>query len=223
MASLTANRLKKIFKVTARFYNIQYDDKNLEKCRSILEIRRINTNDKLNDGFVIMMNPGSSEPFDQNYRIKTFKKESFDSKELLNIGLVITKPDVTQYKIMRVMETNDLNYVNVINLSDIRESKSNLFYKKLKEMKTKDVENIHSIFSKKREPELNDVFGKKRKLKIISAWGVNDYLDDLIQLAYESNRLKNAIGYQKKFQPKFYHPLHSSDWEAQISNGIKKV
>jgi len=215
--SLTADELKKIFEVKARFYNIQYNEAYSKECRSILEIRRKDTKVKINDGVVIMMNPGSSKPAEPFYNIKLIQKESFDSDELMKISLVETKADNTQYKIMRVIEANKLNYVKVINLSDIRESKSKIFYDHLEKLEIVDTENIHSIFSEKRINELDDVFKRKRNLKIITAWGVSPNLDILIELAYKSNRLKKTIGYYKYNHPRI------TGWVERVNKEIEKL
>lgn len=128
------------FEVSAFFYN---GNNNKNGFRRYLEIKRKNTAVTENDLNIIMMNPGSSNPKNSNL-------------EYLN-RLVEANPDTTQYQIMRVMDKCNLDFVKAINLSDIRESKSQFFYKFLE---TELSEN-YPIFSDINEDVLNNYLNPK--------------------------------------------------------------
>lgn len=128
------------FEVSAFFYN---GNNNKNGFRRYLEIKRKNTAVTENDLNIIMMNPGFSNPKNSNL-------------EYLN-RLVEANPDTTQYQIMRVMDKCNLDFVKAINLSDIRESKSQFFYKFLE---TELSEN-YPIFSDINEDVLNNYLNPK--------------------------------------------------------------
>lgn len=96
-----------------------------------------------------MMNPGLSVPIKSvNY---TIVKKDINQ---LKVSLVPTKPDVTQYQLMRVMHYCKWAHVRVLNISDIRDPKSGKFTDRFIdiEKRTKFIE--HSIFSDLRCSEL---------------------------------------------------------------------
>lgn len=225
--------LDKKFVAYGSFYNIQYSSGS-EGCRNILEIRRKDVINKLEDNKIdaifIMMNPGASEPKINNYSIKTFRPLDIAKQKHLGIPLVLTKPDKTQYQIMRIMELKEWNIVKIINISDIREAKSNEFYTKLNQLKKLDSDCIHSIFSTKRSVELNGIFKNSKDAKVIVAWGVNSKLRFLISKAILNINLVNRIGYAKKGYKRlvgfyYYHPLQrginkQKQWLSNILNKL---
>lgn len=102
--------LKSKFDVFGHFYSVQVAPKQVVECRSVLEI--VETDhvpkktaalcDRRPDAVFIMMNPGSSRPLskvDNRIHAKAIHE--------LSISLVPTKPDTTQYKVMRVMHHCD--------------------------------------------------------------------------------------------------------------------
>lgn len=230
MKIMTIAELKKNFMVTGRFYTIEYDTGRTEECLSMLEIRRINNLTASNDGVIVVMNPGKSKPVDASYKIRNLKARNFESRQVLAIPLVPIKPDNTEYEIMKIMETNGLNCMKMIHLSDLREPKCELFYPKIESLGLSDKDNIHSIFSKERKEELEDVFSPSTNLMVILSWGVNNKLKNLITLATESDKLKNNIGYPKNMKPEnkfYYHPTvrlskKETSWLDQINSQIKK-
>ena len=78
------------------------------------------------DSLVIMMNPGGSEPMKKSVEnLYTYKNINLLADSLKSgDDIVKTKPDRTQYQIMRIMEWQQWSHVRVINLSDIRNPKS---------------------------------------------------------------------------------------------------
>ncbi len=197
------------------FYNIDYGN-NIEKCRSELDIYLKNfyesSEDKQKvDAIFVMMNPGSSEPINKSCSIKDYTVQDICKGSHTN-NSVQTKPDTTQFQLMKIMDKKNWSHIKVINLSDIREPKSKIFCRKINVIKQYDPDNIHSIFSDKRKNELKQILNSSTK--IIVAWGVNSRLRNLIKLALESNggnNLNNRVGWNKKMKLKndfyYYHPL----------------
>ena len=151
------------------FYDLQFGD-NIYQCRSTLEIfrwmRNLNNPNRLLDCtpdiVVIMMNPGSSRPY-----------EDITPRQLDSAGdiascphLILTVPDIAQYQIMRIMDEKDLRHVRVLNLSDIR-------------MSSKFLKNFpgggcavpgHSIFCPERYAEFQCRLNPRLNI-IIAGWG----------------------------------------------------
>ena len=103
-----AKELTKKYYVCGSFYNLKLDDGNILPCRNDLQIldkefysKCINITNQEPDALVIMMNPGSSRPKYKDYKVPLFNSNNL-SKNLLKNYRVITKPDNTQYQIMRV-------------------------------------------------------------------------------------------------------------------------
>lgn len=120
----------------------------------------------------IMMNPGESTPFSTNFQIPYFIREQISmGRHCLNI--IPTKPDRTQYQIMRIMNGLGIKYSRVINISDIRNTQSNSLSVDL-ESGTSD---LHSIFSEDRRQELQNVYSSLADdAFIFFAWG-RDIID----------------------------------------------
>jgi hypothetical protein len=191
------------------FYTIQ-SQKNEIKCRSVLEIIDYSIkpnilNDILDwkpDAIFIMMNPGASKPIEPSLNY-------VDANCIgdMKIDLVATCPDKTQYQLMRIMEYKKWKHVRVLNLSDIRNPDSNNFYATIEELNSSNSPGLHSCFDNKRVVEL------KKKLNIhnpiYAAWGVDDFLDPLIELSLSKlDRRTILMGIRKdEDSNKFYHPL----------------
>lgn len=153
------------------------------------------------------MNPGSSKPLVNN----SYNKE------------VLTKPDNTQYQIIKVMEQFNYNYARILNLSDYREPKSKVFYNKISELEENGI--FHSIFSTEREKDFKELF--VNKVPIIFAWGVHYKLRFLANKAIKKINVKNPIGIKKKKNNyAYYHPLprthqKQKEWIININELIK--
>lgn len=203
-----SNELNTIFEVTGHFYQTKICGVQ-EKCRSLLEIKRKNRTTDSSDLLIIMMNPGSSKPIEENnvshWVIGTPKK------------LIPTLPDTTQYQIMRVMDKVGLNYAKIINLSDLRTSKSAVFYQKVA---TYSTDHSHSIFDDTREREIIELL--KLDIPIVCAWGLSRDLLPLVNLVspklvrYPIHGLK---GNEEDFL--FRHPLPQR-WNLQ-KEWIEKI
>ncbi|KAF2516894.1 DUF1643 domain-containing protein [Flavobacterium salilacus subsp. salilacus] len=174
------------FKITGYFYEV-----GNFSFRKYLNIKTLDCTLEKPDLMVVMMNPGSSAPYPD------------DTKKEYNTE-VKTKPDITQDRIMKVMNDCGFSYTRVLNLSDLREVSSKCFYKKLK---TLDSEKIaHSIFDETRSKDFDKLFN--RKAPVIFAWGVNRKLKELSEKAFLKIDSKNYFGVKKSNENyAFYHPL----------------
>ncbi len=176
--------MRENFKITGLFYQ-----KAGYNFRKFLNIIRNDTNRKIPDLMVVMMNPGSSRPFDGN-------ENSFIETEAI--------PDKTQDQIMKIMNECGFDFARILNLSDLREAKSSVFYKKIEELNTKKIS--HSIFDMERNDDFQDLF--VQNVPVIFAWGVNKYLFKLAKMAIERVGSVNPIGLRKNsFEFAYYHPL----------------
>ncbi|RLS75116.1 MAG: DUF1643 domain-containing protein, partial [Planctomycetota bacterium] len=103
---IPAAELKSAYGVFGHFYSVQISRNQAVDCRSVLEIvSQDQASDHTSqffrrtpDAVFIMMNPGSSQPL-------VPVNNSIEVKKLheLPISLVPTKPDTTQYQVMRLM------------------------------------------------------------------------------------------------------------------------
>lgn len=179
---LYAKELKKHYDIYGHFYELNLNEEQNRKCRSVLEIVSkaavpgIKSIEKsFPDAIVIMMNPGSSSPKEGDDGT-VFTEDTIVSDDFINDiqrNLVKTNPDPTQYQIMRLMSHYDYDHVRVINLSDLREPDSDEFAKIIRSLEN----DAHSIFSQLRRIELEKKMIRKSDAPIICAWGLeNDYL-----------------------------------------------
>lgn len=189
------------FKITGYYYN-----KYKYQFRKYLNIRRNNSPTDNPDLMVIMMNPGGSKPKIEKYDIET---EAIADK--------------TQLQIMKVMDNCSFNYARILNLSDLREPKSNVFYKMIPKLESENIS--HSIFNKKRTEELKGLF--IGNITIVFAWGVNRKLKILANRVIDVLNVKEPIGWNKK-NNEYYHPLPRSqkkqcEWVNRITSQIKNI
>lgn len=210
---IAAAELKKHFSVFGNFYNRKISKTTEIKGRNILEIVAHNVCPLLPqdisqmqpDAIMVMMNPGSSEPLEDIGYQKTLSKN-----QDIAMNIVSTKPDTTQYQVMRLMTYLKWQHVRVINLSDLREAKSPLFIKKFAWLEDEFNFNLHSIFAKGRAEELGKALARKDGAPIINGWGVSEKLDRLIVRALPSLPPQDAMfGIVKAdLEPlKYFHPL----------------
>lgn len=203
---IPADQLKKQFSVLGHFYNVVVGGKRVF-CRSSLEIVRDASPSRVDaapDALVVMMNPGSSQP------LATVPEEvDHTALALTRKKLVATKPDTTQYQLMRLMHYCGWNHVRVLNLSDLREASSASFVKQYRSLEKEHEYSKHSIFCRSRERELSESLRRSPGAPIISAWGTNQNLDPLIQRCTGALNahgrfvgLRHADGFDR-----FLHPL----------------
>ena len=195
--------MKNQFTITGYYYQIKK-----YKFRKYLEIKRNNTAVQIPDLMVVMMNPGSSKPINNDDDGRTETEAIHDN---------------TQTQIMKIMQVGKFNYARILNLSDIREPKSKLLYKKLEEM---DADCIsHSIFDPKRKNEFDNLWIKNTA--VIFGWGVNYRLRRLAQKAIELCNTLKPLGLQKpNYSWAYYHPLPPNaniqkDWVKKVSKQLK--
>jgi hypothetical protein len=211
---IAAMELKDKYRVFGHFYSVELAPNRVVDCRSVLEIvekphapgKTSALSSKTPDAVFIMMNPGSSRPL-------TEVRNHIHAEAIheLPISLVPTKPDTTQYQVMRVMHYCEWRHVRVLNLSDLRCSKSGKFFKQFKQLEDEVPFDSHSVFSSRRRHELALKLTKHSTIPVIRAWGVSEQLDPLIE-RYTSTITKNKTirGLLKEGTTnKYLHPLPS--------------
>ncbi|MCX7393439.1 MAG: DUF1643 domain-containing protein [Planctomycetales bacterium] len=211
---IPAEELKHSYAVFGHFYTVEISRNNVVQCRSVLEIVEQSQApetmsalcQRTPDAVFIMMNPGSSKPLvEVNNRV--------DVKDLsqLPISLVPTKPDTTQYQVMRMMHYCHWRHVRVLNLSDLRCSKSGEFFKQFQGLEAAASFDSHSVFSLKRKKELAAKLTTDKTMAVVCAWGVSTELDPLIERCTSSlingRTIKGLL--KEGTTNKFLHPLPS--------------
>ncbi|QDU29479.1 hypothetical protein ETAA8_45890 [Anatilimnocola aggregata] len=218
---IPAEELKKNYGVFGHFYSVELASKEIVECRSVLELvskpRIPKDHSELSllspDAVFVMMNPGSSRPLEVvNNRIcaKDIHK--------LTISLVPTKPDTTQYQVMRLMHFREWRHVRVLNLSDVRSSKSPEFIKLFQRLEKDEALDSHSIFSDARTVELAIKLPKKRTTPLVLAWGMSEKLNPLIERCLgrlpPKSRIKGLL--EQGTANKYRHPLPSLQKDQRV-------
>ena len=211
---IPAEELKGEYDVFGHFYSVEVAPDRIVDCRSVLEIvakadsplKMSVISNRKPDAVFIMMNPGSSRPLTEvDNRIHA------DAIHELPISLVPTKPDTTQYQVMRLMHYCEWRHVRVLNLSDLRCSKSGEFFKQFKGLEADLSFDAHSVFSDRRKDELALKFTKHKAVPVILAWGVSEALDPLIERCTSKLASAMIVGGLTKdgTTNKYLHPLPS--------------
>jgi len=209
---LPAEKLKKNFGVFGHFYSIDLAPGEQIDCRSVLEIVAIkdkptDTNlllERAADAVFIMMNPGSSIPLEE-------VNNRFSHKQVGNMGasLVKTRPDTTQYQVMRVMHYCNWSHVRVLNLSDLRNPKGGDFAVQFRDLEQRTGFRAHSLFSDERTGERNLHLNRKPLSPIVCAWGISPALDPLVERCL--TKLAGISGRMGLLKPgtqnRYFHPL----------------
>ena len=230
---IPAGMLKNNFEVFGHFFLINLKSGDQINCRSVLEIVTKQSKPSEIDSLLkqspnaifIMMNPGSSVPLEHvNNAI---------SEEQINqlvVSLVPTRPDTTQYQVMRVMHYCGWDHVRVLNISDMRDPKSGNFIECYRNIEEITGFQAHSIFSDERTDELQEKLKKKPKAPIICAWGVSAGLEPLIQrcLAKISiiSDMSDLAGLMKPdTENKYFHPLPTlqTDKVKWVNNMVREI
>lgn len=218
---IPANQLKEKYGVFGHFYSVELASKEVVECRSVLEIANheytpaghTELSGLRPDAVFVMMNPGSSKPLvEVNNRIRA------RAIHKLSISLVPTKPDTTQYQVMRVMQIRGWQHVRVLNLSDLRSPKSAEFIKTFQRLERDDEFEGHSIFSFAREEELSLKLPRSRKVPLVFAWGLSDKLTPLVDRCMARlPKKRTIIGLLEPGSTnKYRHPLPSLHEEQRI-------
>ncbi len=211
---IPANELKQNYGVFGHFYSVELASKEVVECRSVLEIASKSHAPKEHselsvlrpDAVFIMMNPGSSRPLvevSNHIHAKAIRK--------LPISLVPTRPDTTQYQVMRLMHFLGWRHVRVLNLSDLRSPKSAEFIKSFQRLEKESHFDSHSVFCDARTDELSLKLPKSKKTPLVLAWGMSDKLNPLIDRCMTRlPRKSNLMGLLEPDTTKKYrHPLPS--------------
>lgn len=173
--NLPAARLKKKFGVYGHFYTFHHEGVDFP-CRSLLELiaharvpKSVNAIQKLPpDLLVVMMNPGSSRPLDGAYGPLTVRvAEEIDRAR----ELVPTRPDNTQYQVMRLLLAWGLGHARVLNLSDLRQPKSPVVARMIQTLARQPGGTFHSLFSPARRRELDGLAAVPAETPVLAGWG----------------------------------------------------
>jgi hypothetical protein len=171
------------FCVFGHFYAVSFPSEVVH-CRSVLEIvaakgmpaQTARLSNREPDAVFIMMNPGSSKPLVEVNNVIRAK-----DIHQLQISLVPTKPDTTQYQVMRVMRARNWKHVRVLNLSDLRSPKSVEFCRQYRRLEQEFEFESHSIFSDARGEELSAKLPRYRRTPVVLGWGLSNKLDPLVE------------------------------------------
>lgn len=224
---MKAAELKRLYGVYGAFYDFQVTPDVTVKCRSVLDIIKsdaipLNINtipDMQPDVITIMMNPGSSSPDEDYYITEINTVQSITDR----INTVLTKPDTTQYQIMKVMQICGYKHARILNLSDIREPKSPRFIEKVARLSDEHQWRQHSIFCEERSQELLYRIGAKKNVPFIIGWGKNPDLLPLIDQALLRIHGKTLYGHHAEEDSRLYsHPspmmqAHKDAWLDSIT------
>jgi hypothetical protein len=198
MELVSKEELVNEYEVKASFYKLKFDDKVFD-CRNRAIIRRIGVNEEDYDAVFILVNPGSCHP------------ESLDAIPYKNplhgeIPLIRAESDPTQWQIMRLMRLKAWKQVCMINLSDLCSGNLNNFKSLLEDAKRLSY-TYHSIFSKDRSKELNQIIDAN-KGPLIVGWGTKSYIKPMANtvLQSSSSNTLQVVGWQHQTKPFYYHP-----------------
>lgn len=158
MTLISAEQLKKTFKVEAKFYYAQVDGERFLMRREA-RISRIDTEQTDIDAVFVMINPGSCAP---NWIVESMEAEEAQ--------LIPARPDPTQYQLMNLMERKGWHIIRLVNLSDICEGNMGEFIIREKEFRKANVD--HSLFQQGNKKELEELLASANHL--IFAWGASD-------------------------------------------------
>ncbi len=227
---IPAGELKKSFDIFGHFYSVELSSDESLDCRSVLEIIHQGTTPaKVNliskavpDAICIMMNPGSSVPLEET-------NNNISEKEIskLAVSLVRTKPDTTQYQVMRIMHYCGWKHGRVLNISDLRDPKSGKFVARYQDVEERTGFTAHSVFDDKRADELSQKMNQKRKAPVLLAWGVSPDLEPLIERCLgKVSHLSGSVGLLKpETENKYFHPLPTlqSQKMAWVDNMVRAI
>lgn len=187
-----AAELKQIFRCYGHFYRLHIEGLEPQLCRSVLEIISVtgtdtDLDDLLNnsrtsrgqpDAIAIIMNPGSSHPIGEGdtNRLLTMPLPADFQKPL-----VLTRPDNTQYQIMRIMVSMHWRHVRVLNISDLRDPKSPSFIARTRGLLLRPGGATHSLFCSTRTTERETMLHLKIGAPFIIGWGQDPGLVPLAQ------------------------------------------
>ena len=187
-------------------------------CRSMLEIvdREFREPNELlshpADIVVVMMNPGSSRPENDN---------NSPTRAPAQVGrgaqLTRTCPDPAQTPTKELMRRKRFGHVRVLNLSDVREPND---FPKL--VASGSLPTGHSMFCEERRAELEARLNA-RSAVVVVGWGYDYRLMQLANAAYDAlvSRERKVHGWQ--IRPGFAHPsprVHTKAKSKEWLDGV---
>ena len=228
---LYAKKLNEKYKCYGHFYEINFNSITSMSCRSVLEIvdKSSIPEDisslaiKIPDVIFVMMNPGSSYPLEPTPTDSKVRASDFLKKK----KLVLTRPDNTQYQVMRVGIEMGWSHLRVLNLSDLRNSKSKLFLDNVESLSNFNNSNMHSIFGDERIHECKKMLLSKSKI-IIIGWGQNQRLLPLAKSCFKRFKSQKIISVESKLDSMLtLHPspmlqVKKEEWLNCIIIHLKK-
>ena len=170
------------------FYRLTIGD-DIYCCRSTLEIVRSEISnpctllDNYPDAVFVMLNPGSSRPYNGQEPSNSISPCQIDNDVRSN--LVLACPDPTQKAIEVVMSRKSFRHVRVLNLFDIRESESESLVNRIRtNLGLRERQRIpyppdirpYSIFSCERRHELRSRLNAGIRQIVIAAWTIKSGL-----------------------------------------------
>ncbi len=205
-----ARELKEHIHCFGFFYQLKLPDRPPIPCRSILELLDRSVPDpesadsRTPDAIAIMMNPGSSRPLAGDPH-----GPLVDAKHMETAAerkLVLTRPDTTQYQVMRIMLMAGWQHVRVVNLSDIREPNSLELFRRIADLREFPLGDRHSLFCAARSAERRALFNGPG-IPVIAGWGRDPKLEPLAQPCMLSISNRKILGLPIDGRPlAFGHP-----------------
>lgn len=195
MEMLNQKTLVDIFDTKAKFYQLQGEQNYT--CRSEAVIFRHGKENDAVDRIIVMANPGSCKPLDNDYKIPAKEASSF-------IPVVV---DPTQLQLMRLMELRGWNKLKIINLSDLAAGNMDDFGRWLR-LAEQDPQVNHSLFDPSRREELEEHL-QCTSQPIILAWGKSSLIKKLAARAVQVIREEKGLsvnGLQSEAGYAFLHP-----------------
>ena len=200
------NELRKTYEVKASFYK-----KNDVTFRNYADIIRKGYKEDKIDAYIIMMNPGSCKPINDEDL-----KNSSSPESAIYIDV---KNDRAQKRVMQLMDNTNFNKVRILNLFDCKEPKSS----KAAQMANEDYGFPINIFPHARKDELNKL--TKDNVPYIVAYGLNG-LVDFKKLALEFLADKKVYGIKKDNNDLLYYylsPFKEIDAQKIITEIVSQI
>lgn len=198
--------LRKTYEVKASFYK-----KNDVTFRNYADIIRKGYKEDKIDVYIIMMNPGSCKPINDEDLNNSSSPES--------AIYIDVKNDRAQKRVMQLMDNTNFNKVRILNLFDCKEPKSS----KAAQMANEDYGFPINIFSHARKDELNKL--TKDNVPYIVAYGLNG-LVDFKKLALEFLADKKVYGIKKDNNDLLYYylsPFKEIDAQRIITEIVSQI
>ncbi|MEO5329234.1 MAG: hypothetical protein H7829_13445 [Magnetococcus sp. THC-1_WYH] len=227
---LKAADIKKVIHVFGQFITLRLGSLTLD-LRPVLELIHKDClpahpdliGHRVPDLLVIMMNPGSSRPLDPNYQPQQMTQpQDFDP-----FGeRTPTRPDNTQYQVMRIMLARGFGHARVLNLSDLRETKSPIFIQRFQELETHPDGSAHSLFSPVRSAERKVRMGQDTPIPLLVGWGRHLGLLPLAHQCLATLPQERIIGVEIPGSPGLYahpSPMLQKAKEAWVNAILEKM